>query len=111
MALRKATLTDLRRELRTLQTQYVKWGERIEVLQKILADDRPREAKPAPPRAVPRRRSRSVRGKVVTSSDVLNALRQHPGSKAAALAKVMEQQGFKTTGRMSHRVYNELWRS
>jgi hypothetical protein len=117
MSLKKTTVTDLQRELRTEQAQYVrlqaqctKCGERIEVLKKILGKDRPRKTPISPARNVTQTRSRSGRGKWVTSTDVINALRQHPGSKAAAITKAMREQGFKTKGRLSHRVYNELWR-
>jgi hypothetical protein len=45
---------------------------------------------------------------------VLAALRElGPGTKAAAVTKLLERRGYKPGGdtKLSHRVYNELWRA
>ncbi len=112
MSLSATVVAELNREILTLTRQRAEIDERIAALRKVL---RPTEAqtqgdgRPEPVRRDARKRV----SKTITKSVVYDALKERPGVKAAAITQLLRERGFKTAGgpkRLSHRVYNELWR-
>lgn len=108
MALSTSVVQELRRELQRLEAERNKLGEQIDAIRRLI-DDGPERPKftfggtvtetslPAP---------KSVK------ATVLDVLLQHPGWKSGQVTSFLRERGFETGGdtKLSHRVYNEIWR-
>src|SRR5687767_5747050 len=111
MPLSAIVLAELHAELEALQRQRRQFDERIEALQKILhIDTKPAEAHVPVTGILPM--DMEPKGPPTVKAVVLGVLRENPGVKAAFITRVLRKRGYKTKGptRLSHRVYNELWR-
>jgi chromosome segregation ATPase len=110
VSLSRAAIAELNREVTTLTRQRTEIDEQIAALQKVLHRDQSRTQ--TEPQSVPSRAPKRAT-KWVNKAVVKAALKERPGVKGAALTELLRQRGYKTPGgakRLSHRVYNELWR-
>jgi hypothetical protein len=116
-----AVLAELHTELERLQKQRLDIDDRIDAIRRVLGDKLPGQpsrvplnvellegliARDALSQPLPTPPTPTVK------SVVFSVLKERPGVKAAAITKLLKERGFKTNGptRLSHRVYNELWR-
>lgn len=120
MSFSPAVLAELHAEVESLQKQRLDIDERIDAIRRLLGNKLPGQpsgrparvpldtnaflalSEPEPP-PLPTQTVKSV---------VFSVLKERPGVKAAAITKLLRERGYQTNGptRLSHRVYNELWR-
>ena len=127
MPLSASAIAELDNELEDLRRQRTRLNERIQALEKILHIDRTPETAddgmltvvakivtdPPPSAQLPiRDLGMAPWGAPTVKSVVLGVLKENPGVKAAAITRILRSRNFRTNGptRLSHRVYNELWR-
>jgi hypothetical protein len=103
MAFSPQVIAELRRELEGLIVQHRLIAQKIELLRQLIGSD-----------AVTLTPPPSTAGlHVRTWKDVVrHTLRDNPGAKAAKITKILRERGEAPGGetRLSHRVYNEVWR-
>lgn len=107
MALSKAVISGLVAEIRALEAQRAQLDERIAAIRTVLAGEG-ESLEPAKYATVPLALYAGMTVKAVVTS----VLRDLPGAKAADVTRHLRRVGYAPGGdtRLSHRVYNEIWR-
>jgi len=107
MALSKAVISGLFAEIRSLEAQRAQLDERIAAIRTVLSGEGETLAQ-AKYSTVPPALYAGMTVKAVVAS----VLRELPGVKAADVTRHLRRVGYTPGGdtRLSHRVYNEIWR-
>jgi hypothetical protein len=109
VALSSAVIGELRREIEALEVERASLTARIDAIRRVLGEE-PSPASVSTPTLFSHLPTQG--GAPTVKAVVRQVLQQNPGVKAGDVTRILRERGYHPGGhtRLSHRVYNEIWR-